>query len=264
MAEWVIMNILVASHKYNTLREWQLEHVWDESGGGKALFATMSSAVESVLEFLVGRQVANIAQSMGMEILAYTANSRKSQESRHYKGYGVPGTGDPEGRIPTQWFYGTDKRSLHEFLAQGMDYLLVSLPLTKITGNLLGLEEFDILSKRNTFVINISRGDILEHNSLIKALHAYHDDSLSIHGQGRKGLSGAALDVAVPEPLSKEHSLWDAPNCIISPHISGISSEYGLHAFIVLETNLHRIAEGRKLLNQIDRDTGYSSAVAKI
>lgn len=262
------MNILVASHKYNTLREWQLKHAWDEAGGGKALFTSVSTAVGKRIGILgygaVGRQVASVAKAMGMEVLAYTASSRDSHESKRYEGYGVPNIGDPEGKIPSQWYDGADVESLHKFLAQGMDYLLVSLPLTKKTRNLLGQEEFDILSQRNTFVINISRGEILEQDSLIKALQTYNDDSSNSPGQGHRGLMGAALDVTVPEPLPKDHPLWNAPNCTISPHISGISREYGSHAFQILETNLQRIAEGKKLLNQIDRETGYASASAKL
>jgi len=115
IAEWVIMNILAASHKNNTLRDWQVKHAWDESGGGKALFTTISSAVGKRFGILgygaVGRQVANIAQSMGMEIVAYTANPRTSPESKCYNGYCVPNTGDPEGKIPSKWFDGTDKKS---------------------------------------------------------------------------------------------------------------------------------------------------------
>ena len=265
MAEWVIMNILVASHKYNTLRDWQLNHAWDGSSSGKALFTTTSYAVGKRIGILgygaVGRQVANVAQSMGMEVIAYTARPRQSQESKRHNGFSIPNTGDPEGKVPSQWFSGTGKKSLHDFLAQGMDYLLVSLPLTKVTRHLLGHEEFEILSKRNTFIINISRGDVLQQDSLIEALHAYQDNTSSIPGQGRRGLVGAALDVAVPEPLPKDHPLWDTPNCIISPHISGLSRDYSANAFQVLETNLQRMAEGKKLLNQIDREPGYSAVI---
>ena len=268
IAEWVIMNILVASHKYNTLREWQLKHAWDESGGGKALFLQVTSMVGKRIGVLgygaVGRQVASVAQSMGMEVLAYTAGSRRSQESKQYTGYGVPNLGDPKGTIPSQWYSGVDTGALHNFLAQGMDYLLVSLPLNKSTRHLLGKEEFAILSKRNTFVINISRGEILEQDSLIEALQMYQDDSSSSLTEDRKGLQGAALDVTVPEPLPHDHPLWKAPNCIISPHISGISREYGAHAFQILETNMQRMAEGNKLLNLIDRETGYASISAKM
>ena len=175
IAEWVIMNILIASHKYNTLRDWQLKHAWDESGGGKALFTTVSSTVGKRLGILgygaVGRQVANIAHSMGMKVIAHTASPRQSPASKQYRGYGIPNTGDPNGEIPSEWYHGTDKDSIHDFLAQGMDYLLVSVPLNKTTRNLLGKREFEILTEsHNTFVINISRGEIIDQGALIEAL----------------------------------------------------------------------------------------------
>src|SRR5438034_430971 len=105
-----------------------------------------------------------MAKPMGMEIFAYTANLRPSQESKRYAGYNVPATGDTEGKIQSKWFHGTDKRSLPEFLSQKLDYLLVSLSFTNATRNLLGREEFDILSEHNTFAINVSRPSILDQN----------------------------------------------------------------------------------------------------
>ena len=268
IAEWVVMNILVASHKYNTLRNWQLKQAWDDLGGGKGLFNTVSSSIGKRLGILgygaIGRQVAKATKAMGMEIVAYTATSRNMPDSKHYDGFCVRNTGDPTGQIPTQWYSGTDKQSLHDFLSQGLDYLLISLPLTESTNALLGKAEFAILAQKNTFVINISRGEVIVQEDLIEALKAYENDPPSAPGQSRQGLSGAALDVTVPEPLPKGHPLWDAPNTIITPHICGISREYGALGFEVLEMNLQRMMEGKKLLNQVNRKTGYASAGRKL
>ena len=95
---------------------------------------------------------------------------------------------------------------------------------------------------------------------LIDALKMYEDDTMAVsEGRQRKGLRGAALDVTTPEPLPKGNPLWDAPNCIITPHMSGVSREYNVRAFQVLEANLQRRAEGRKLINVIDRQMGYAT-----
>ena len=256
------MSMLVASRKYNMVHDWQLKHAWDGTGTGqgKSIFSSSSSTVGKRIGILgygsIGRQVASVCKALGMTIIAFTANRRDTSEDRIYAGYNVAGLGDPKGEVPSEWFWGTtNKVSLHEFLQRDLDYLLVSTPLTTKSKGLLGKEEFQILSKRNAFVINVSRGEILVQEDLIEALETYARDP-------SEGLSGAALDVATPEPLPPDNPLWDAPNCIISPHISGNTREYGQYAAELLEENLRRMAKGDRLLNLVDRETGYSSASA--
>jgi len=122
--------------------------------------------------------------------------------------------------------------------------LVISLPLTPATTHLLSAPEFDILSRRRAFVVNISRGKIIDQPTLIEALN-----------DGK--LRGAALDVMDPEPLPKDDPLWDAKNVIITPHISGLSTKYRERAFDVLFTNLKRREHGEKMFNLIDRKRGY-------
>lgn len=108
----------------------------------------------------------------------------------------------------------------------------------------MSTEEFEILSKKKTFVSNISRGQVIDQPALIAALE-----------DGK--IRGAALDVTDPEPLPEDHPLWKAPNVIISPHISGLISTYVERTFDVLAQNLERKFAGRELLNVVNRDTGY-------
>ena len=269
IGEWVIMTLLVASHKYNILHHWQDNHMWDDTPSGKANFAPVSDSVGKRLGILgygsIGRHVARCAKAMGMEVIAFTVNPRPTAESKRDHGYVIPGTGDPEGTFPSAWFSGLDKESLHHFLDQDLDHLLISVPLTEQTRHLLGKEEFQILSKRNALITNIARGEILVQEDLIDALKEFENDPPnSINGGAphRGGLCGAALDVATPEPLPKDHPLWDAPNCIITPHMSGINRVYSQRTMQVLEVNLGRLAEGRGLLNVVDRRSGYASKVA--
>ena len=67
---------------------------------------------------------------MGMDVIAFTATPKDTPEKRKDSGYIVPGTGDPDGDIPIAWYSGLDKHSLHEFLRQDIDVLLISVPLT--------------------------------------------------------------------------------------------------------------------------------------
>ncbi|KAL8862806.1 MAG: hypothetical protein Q9178_000748 [Gyalolechia marmorata] len=278
IAEWVLMTMLASSHHYSLLHKWQNNHRWgqgDKSGIG--FLRNLHDKVGQRLGVLgygsIGRQVGNVAKAMGMDVIAYTARPRKTPESKHDNGFIVPGTGDPEGKIPSAWYSGTEKQDLHHFLAQDIDHLLISVPLTEQTIHLLGAEEFEILSKRNAFITNISRGPIISQPALIAALKAYDGHTSSVmNDEGSfavaleaemkadtsiPGLRGAALDVTDPEPLPKDDPLWDAPNCIITPHISGLGSAYVDRCFQVFEVNLDRREKGERLINVVNRERGY-------
>ena len=165
-----------------------------------------------------------------MDVIAYTASPRDTPESRRDRGFILPGTGDADGTIPSRWFSGTDKASLHKFLAADIDILLISVPLTDKTRHLLDKEE--------------SRGTIVVQEAMELALQ---DGTLR----------GAALDVTDPEPLPKESKLWDMENVVITPHISGVEVAYLERAFQVLGINLVRWETGKRLLNLVDRKKGY-------
>lgn len=214
---------------------------------------------------------------MGSRIHAYTASPRSTPESRHHTGYQLPNVGDPDGTIPDAWYSGTDKPSLHTFLASGLDMLVISVPLTSATRGLISDAEIDVLyhdslekSKQATSpdsqasddnvrlpdnegctLVNISRGPIVDTSALLRALHPNHTPD-----SGRK-LFGACLDVTDPEPLPENHELWDCPKVIITPHISALGREYVDRGFGVLIENLGRRERGEKMVNIVQRKRGY-------
>ncbi|ORY08845.1 hypothetical protein BCR34DRAFT_488191 [Clohesyomyces aquaticus] len=246
IAEWVVMMFLIHGHHYISLYEAQKRKEWVNMSG-----RTVRDAVGQRVGILgygsIGRQVARVAKAMGCDVIAYTASPRTTPDSKKDNGFIVPGTGDPDGILPSAWFSGTDKDSLHEFLKQDIDLLVLSVPLTKATTHMLSTEEFTLLEKSNahgTYVANISRGGIIDQPALIKALE-------------NKQISGAALDVTDPEPLPSDDPLWSAPNVLITPHVSGGTEAYAERAFQVLKENLRRRRDGGKLVNQIDRKRGY-------
>jgi phosphoglycerate dehydrogenase-like enzyme len=96
------------------------------------------------------------------------------------------------------------------------------------------------------FVVNVGRGVTVDQDALVKALN-----------EGK--IAGAALDVAVPEPLPDDHPLWTAKNCIITPHSSGdMGLQYSVDVTVeIFCENLRRYAEGAELVNVVDCDAGY-------
>ncbi|KAL5116948.1 hypothetical protein ACEQ8H_005166 [Pleosporales sp. CAS-2024a] len=246
ISEWVIMMDLVHSHGFPKLYELQKQKSWNQ-GAGMKVRDGVGKKVGILGYGSIGRQVARVANAMGMTVIAYTASPRKTPESKKDDGYIVPGTGDPDGSFPSAWFSGTSKEQVHEFLKQEIDLLVIAVPLTKATTHLLSTDEFNCLHKSNprgTFIANISRGQVIDQPALVKALH---------HGLIR----GAALDVADPEPLPSDDALWDAPNVLITPHVSGASDVYADRAIEVLRENMRRVKSGRRLVNEVDRKRGY-------
>jgi len=248
ISEWVIMQILTNSHRERLLVEWQKKHIWGKHGDVGPVKDSVKQRLGVLGYGAIGRQTARICQAMGMDVIAYTASPRKTPESKKDHGYIVPSTGDPDGTIPVEWYSGLDKPSLHNFLKQNIDILLISVPLTPETTHLLAEEEFAILGKKNALIVNIARGKIVDQDELIKALKKSPE-------QG--GLRGAALDVTDPEPLNEDSELWDMENVAITPHVSGLGTTYAERSFQILERNLSLNEAGKDLINVVDRKKGY-------
>ena len=125
------------------------------------------------------------------------------------------------------------------------DIVACALPGTPLTENLMNRER--ILSlKKGSLLINVGRGSLIDQDALLEGLAA-----------GTPG--AAALDVTTPEPLPADSPLWDAPNLIITPHVSG-----NYHTDDILNTvveiaagNLKAFLAGKPVRSEVDRRTGY-------
>lgn len=249
MAEWFIATLLSHSVRLPELYALHQRRDW----GNQLSFFSRRTFQGRRLGILgyggIGRQSARVATALGMDVVAFTATAKDTPESRRLNTYTIPGTGDVEGMLPRAWFSGTDKPALHRFLSQGLDVLLIAVPLSQKTRYLIGREEFEVLAAHSPsgsggpFISNLARGDVIVQDELIEALE-----------QGK--VQAAALDVADPEPLPSESRLWDAKNCLVTPHVSGINAEYFKHVLDILSINLRK-GEGEKLVNLLERGRGY-------
>lgn len=125
------------------------------------------------------------------------------------------------------------------------DALVMALPSTPETEGVLSRERIALLPER-VYVVNVGRGSAIDQNALVEALM-------------QRKLAGAALDVMTPEPLPADDPLWDCPNTIITPHVSGNMS-LGLTCDIDVDmfcADLARYAAGEPLANLVDRTRGY-------
>ena len=70
-------------------------------------------------------------------------------------------------------------------------------------------------------------------------------------------LAGAGLDVFATEPLPADSKLWELPNAILSPHVSGDTEDEIVQAAELFTKNLRRYLDRNRLLNVVDRKKGY-------
>ncbi|MGL4561826.1 MAG: hydroxyacid dehydrogenase [Brevinema sp.] len=98
-----------------------------------------------------------------------------------------------------------------EILLPKCDMVTIHTPLTKETYHLMDEKYFGLM-KKNAYLINASRGKVVDQKALINALK-------------NKTIMGAALDVFEEEPLPLDSPLFDFDNIIMIPHLGGASSE---------------------------------------
>ena len=135
---------------------------------------------------LIGRHVAAKLQGFSMKTFAYDP----FLSSEQIESYGVE---------PVSF----------EDLLQKSDFLSLHCPLTPETFHLIGKEEFRKI-KKNAFLINTSRGSVIDEEALISALN-------------KEEIAGAALDVLEQEPPLPTSPLLHHPKVLLTPHIAAFS-----------------------------------------
>jgi phosphoglycerate dehydrogenase-like enzyme len=111
-------------------------------------------------------------------------------------------------------------------LLKESDFITIQVPLSRQTEHLLGEHEFSLM-KPTAYLISSTRGDIIEHAALRKALQ-----------EGR--LAGAALDTI----LINEQSLTDLPNVIVTPRLGSYTTEALERKGEVCVTNVEQFLAG--------------------
>lgn len=123
-------------------------------------------------------------------------------------------------------------------LLPAADIVILTLPRTTTTTGLLGGAQLAALPD-GALVVNVGRGGTVDTGALLD--------------QTASGRLYAALDVVDPEPLPADHPLWTVPGVLITPHVAGGSATFYPRAERLIAEQLRRFADGRPLLNMVDR-----------
>lgn len=136
----------------------------------------------------LGSQVANIGRAFGMNLLAWSQNLTADRAAQ----------------------FNASLVSKDELLTQS-DIVTIHLVLSDRTRGLLGERELSLM-KPSAYLINTSRGPIVDEPALIAALES-------------NAIAGAGLDVFDTEPLPLDHKLRTLPNTVLTPHMGYVTAE---------------------------------------
>ncbi|HET7224250.1 MAG TPA: D-2-hydroxyacid dehydrogenase [Candidatus Eisenbacteria bacterium] len=199
-------------------RRWTQAELWHAGAG----FGELDGATVGLVGFgAVGHAIAGLLGRLGLEVIAVR---------RHP-------AADP---APARAQWGLER--LPELAARA-DWLVLVAPGTAETRGMLSRELLSRM-KPTARVVNLGRGSLVDEPALIEALRA-----------GR--IAGAALDVFATEPLSADSPLWEMPQVILTPHVSGVGPRYWERSVELFARNLHHFQRGEPLENVVDKRAGY-------
>ena len=158
----------------------------------------------------IGTQVAKIGKAFGMEVCAWSENLNLS----HANELGV---------LPMS----------KEDLLKNSDIISIHLVLGERYKNLITKKELEMM-KKTSYLINTSRGPIINENDLVEALK---DEKIA----------GAGLDVYDKEPLPQDHKLRFLPNAFLLPHIGYVTAENYSKFYLQMIENLESCLKNQPL-----------------
>lgn len=119
-----------------------------------------------------------------------------------------------------------------EKLISQSDFISIHVPHTKDTDQLFDMRVFKKM-KKTAFLINTSRGKVINEKDLVSALK-------------KKIISGAGLDVFEAEPINKKHPFVKLPNIVLAPHIGSSTKETRSKMAELTVKNLELGMKGKK------------------
>lgn len=165
----------------------------------------------------IARAVARKAQAFGLEVIASA----------------------PRTTAATMAEFGTRKVPFETLVAES-DYLVLLCPLTDETHNLIDANVLRSMKPR-AFLVNVSRGGLVDEEALVAALEGGH-------------IAGVALDVFAQEPVSADSPLLKMKNVMLSPHISYYSDDAQADLQRAAAGEVARVLSGQRPRNALNAE----------
>jgi len=217
IGEWIVMSILELAKGSQCLFEFRRERKW--------------------------RPIYNITEIYGKTIGILGTGSIAIEAAKRLKPFEVELLGvNTDGRLVEPFDKCFSINDISTVLNKS-HMVVVTLPNTESTYHLLDEASLEKM-KPGSYIINVSRGKVIDEKALIRKLEEGH-------------IKGAALDVFEDEPIPKDSLLWGMKNVIITPHNSWVSDNGFERRTQLFCDNLKRYINGKKLMNRADFKKGY-------
>jgi len=209
---------LPSAGRYQGRRKWAMEAIWNE----KPRPREVRGATLVVIGLgSIGSEVASMAAALKMHVVGV----------REHPERGAAGADEVVGY-----------ESLDSVLGRA-DFAVLAAPLTPRTRHLIDARQLGLF-KPGAFLINVSRGALVEEAALVQALREHK-------------IAGAALDVFEQEPLSRWSPLWKMPQALITPHTAFLTENVWHRHYEVFAANMKRYLAGQPLEGMVDLKRGY-------
>lgn len=155
----------------------------------------------------IGKNVIKIAQALDMDIMVYTRTPREDHDGIHYVSL--------------------------DTLLKNSDYISLHCPLTSSTKHMINKDTLSLM-KPTAFIINTSRGALIDEKALVEALK-------------NQTIAGAGLDVQEEEPPKEDSPLYQLDNVILTPHMGWKGLETRQRLVSILASNIKAYLEGNPI-----------------
>lgn len=225
LAEHAMLYMLVHCSNFPAFHEAQKRHQWGGIAGSQNLRSLYGRTLGIIGLGATGLELATRAKAFGMRVLGYRRRDSALP----------PGV----DRV-----FSADRGETIDGILDEADFIVLSINLSDETYHLIGEPQLKRM-KPTAFLVNLSRGAVIDEAALIDAL-------------ANRQIGGAGLDVFKVEPLPKENPLWDMPNTLISPHFSAPVPDRLERTLGIIAENFKRYRAGLPMMNQIGREDVYT------
>jgi phosphoglycerate dehydrogenase-like enzyme len=209
---------LPSAVRYQERRKWAMEAIWKEQPRPREV---RGASVVVVGLGSTGAEVASMAAALKMNVIGVREHPERGPGGAHeVVGYDA----------------------LDSAIARA-DFVVLAAPLTPRTRHLIDARRLQLF-KPTAFLINVSRGALVDEVALVKALRD-------------RRIAGAALDVFEEEPLSRWSPLWKMPQVLITPHTAFLTENVWQRHFEMFAANFKRYLAGEPLEDLVDKARGY-------
>jgi phosphoglycerate dehydrogenase-like enzyme len=209
---------LPSAVRYQDRRKWAMDAIWNEQPRPREV---RGATLVVVGLGSIGAEVAEMAAALKMKVTGVREHPERGAAGAHeVVGY----------------------EALDCALGKA-DFVVLAAPLTPRTRHLIDARRLKLF-KPSAFLINVSRGALVDEGALVKALREHK-------------LAGAALDVFEQEPLSRWSPLWKMQQALITPHTAFLTENVWSRHYEVFAANLKRYLAGERLEGVVDLKRGY-------